>query len=103
MCELLHLCGVNDHGDATITSVTVDPTSAVQGAKIEFDMQWTSKNGTGTGYVFLTIDTIDGVPVQTFDLNPDSPPGQYGIKWQLSTQPQDDDDGCELKGCEQWL
>jgi len=100
MCELLDLCKVNDHGDATITSLTITPEKGPQQTTFTIAMQWTSKNGTGTGLVTIDVDTVDGIPLGDSELNPDSPPGTYGVKWQIQTQPSQN---CQEPPCEEWL
>eukprot|EP00047_Mylnosiga_fluctuans_P001514 m.220677 g.220677 ORF g.220677 m.220677 type:complete len:258 (+) comp10434_c0_seq1:1193-1966(+) len=103
-CELLSpkVCPINDNGDATITSFVSNPASGPQGTTFEFDMMYTSVNGTGTGEVSLEIKTVDGIPLGASDYNPAAKPGQYGGKWQVKAAP---DPSCDptQEECENWL
>ena len=77
-CELMKLCDINDHGDANITSIAVTPQSGPQGrtnfvycvcsklfvsGDFKIDVQYVSKNGTGTGEAAIGVNTVDGIPV----------------------------------------
>ena len=64
-CEKVSVCPINDNGDATITSFIPSPASGSQGTTFEFDLSFTSKNGTGTSEIFLGITTVDGIPLST--------------------------------------
>lgn len=74
-CEILKACAVNDHGDASITSLSVSPSKGPQG-KFAIDVKYVSQNGTGTGELAIDIKTIDGVPVGTAFLLEAQKPGR---------------------------
>ena len=64
-----------------------------------FAMNFTTINGTGTGELAISIDTVDGIPVGNahFDC---SNPGTYNVGWTLDAEPSSD---CENPPCEMWL
>ncbi|KAK0060817.1 countin-1 [Biomphalaria pfeifferi] len=63
LCELLKTCPVFDGGDATLTQFAVNPSSGPQGKKT-LNFNFVSKNGTGTGEIYLFINTVDKIPVE---------------------------------------
>ncbi|KAI8505681.1 hypothetical protein Bbelb_168700 [Branchiostoma belcheri] len=85
-CELLNQCPIVDNGDATITLFDVNPKSGPQGDFI-FDVEYETKNGTGTGELLLLIDTVDQWPVGGSFLNEPQDPGKYGMKMTLHAVP----------------
>jgi hypothetical protein len=99
-CELLKACPVNDHGDANITMLTVMPNKGPQG-NFEIQMKYVSKNGTGTGEIFIGIKTVDGVPLEDAFLNIAQPPGTYVERINLKAQPDPDCDPSQGP-CESW-
>lgn len=71
-------CEIKDDGDATITDLTVKPKLVPRGQRdiirfhynnyligstFEISFTFATKNGTGTGEVYLGIDTRDGIPL----------------------------------------
>ncbi|XP_062617063.1 countin-1-like [Saccostrea cucullata] len=100
-CELLKACPIKDDGDAKITSMTVSPTSGPQGV-FEIDLEYESKNGTGTGEIILECKTVDGIPVEGGFLAQEQPAGQYSQKFNLKAEPDPQCDPTQ-QPCEQWL
>ena len=100
-CELLKTCPINDHGDAKITKLTVLPQSGPQG-KFTVDVEYVSKNGTGTGELYIGIDTVDGIPLDDSFLIEAQPAGQYGERITIEAQVDPDCDPSQGP-CEQWL
>jgi len=100
-CEELKTCPIVDNGDATITSITVSPASGPQGTRM-ISISYTSKNGTGTGELGISIDTVDHVPLAQRFLQEPLPAGVYNKTIQLSASP---DPNCDpTQGpCERWL
>jgi len=102
-CELLKTCPINDNGDATITGLSVDPTSGPQGPRtISFTLN--SKNGTGTGELILAVETVDGIPVEDGVLvkaqNATAFPAPQAFKLKAEVDPDCD----PTQGpCEMWL
>jgi len=68
----------------------------------QFPMTYVSKNGTGTGEVGISIQTVDGIPVEDFQLNVAQNPGTYSVQWNLKAEP---DPNCDPSQgpCEKWL
>ena len=64
-CELLNVCKINDNGDAKITNFEIMPNSQPQGIFYGV-LEYVSINGTGTGEIFVDIDTVDDFPVRFF-------------------------------------
>ena len=63
-------------------------------------VEYVSKNGTGTGEIFIGIQTIDGLFIDHIELNFAQDPGRYDVKWNLSAVP----DCKPVPGpCEYWL
>ncbi|KAI8505679.1 hypothetical protein Bbelb_168680 [Branchiostoma belcheri] len=90
-CELLKQCTIKDDGDAKITTLSVNPKSGPQGTFI-IDVEYVSKNGTGTGEMVIDIDTVDGIPLgQGFVLEAQEA-GTYGQKISLRAEPNPDCD-----------
>ncbi len=99
-CELLKTCKIVDNGDAKITSFKVLPSSGPQGTFVA-DLQYVSKNGTGTGEISIDIDTVDQIPLGDSFLNLPQPAGNYGSK--ISIKAQEDPDCDPSQGpCESW-
>ncbi|XP_035680752.1 countin-1-like isoform X1 [Branchiostoma floridae] len=100
-CELLKQCTIKDDGDAKITSLDVSPKSGPQGTFM-IDVEYTSKNGTGTGEMVIDIDTVDGIPLgQGFILEAQEA-GSYGQKISLKAEPNPECDPTQGP-CEQFL
>lgn len=99
-CELLHACEIFDQGDANITSFTVNPQRGPQGDFI-ITADWFTKNGTGTGEIYLGIKTVDGVPVETSFLQEPQKPGKYTLQIKLNATPDPDCDPTQQE-CENW-
>nr|XP_022329160.1 countin-1-like [Crassostrea virginica] len=100
-CELLKACPIKDDGDAKITSFTVSPTSGPQGT-FQIDLEFESKNGTGTGELILECQTVDHIPVEGGFLAEPQPAGQYSKLFNLKAEPNPDCDPTQGP-CEQWL
>lgn len=100
-CELLKTCPIFDSGDATIDKITVDPASGPQGQKT-ITISYTSKNGTGTGELGISIETVDGIPIGQRFLQEPLPAGSYNKTLNLKAEP---DQNCDpTQGpCERWL
>lgn len=64
-----------------------------------FAMNFTTVNGTGTGELAISIDTVDGIPVGDDEFNCNLP-GTYNVGWTLNAEPSSD---CETPPCEMWL
>ncbi|XP_035680787.1 countin-3-like [Branchiostoma floridae] len=94
-CELLKQCPIVDNGDATITKLTVTPKSGPQGDFL-IDMEYETKNGTGTGELLIYVDPVDGLPLGASFLNEPQDPGKYDAQITLHAVPQQ---GCEV-ACE---
>ncbi|XP_078671733.1 countin-3-like [Branchiostoma floridae x Branchiostoma belcheri] len=94
-CELLNQCPIVDDGDATITLLSVNPKSGPQGTFL-IDLEYETKNGTGTGELLIYLDTVDGLPIGSSFLNEPQDPGKYGVKINLNAVPPQ---GCEV-ACE---
>lgn len=99
-CELVPACPVNDNGDASFTSVDVTPTKGPQG---EFDVsfEYLSKNGTGTGMLAISVDTVDGIPLGDDFLNFAQPAGTYDGTIKLNAKEDPDCDPTQGP-CETW-
>lgn len=102
-CELLKRCPINDHGDAQITDLAIDPVTGPRGQRsITFTIQ--SKNGTGTGEMIITVKTVDGIPVQEGLLMQAASASQFPApqKFTLKAEP---DPSCDptQQFCEQWV
>ncbi|XP_059147777.1 countin-1-like [Physella acuta] len=101
LCELLKSCPVFDGGDATITGFTVVPSSGPQGKKT-INLQYTSRNGTGTGELYLFVQTVDQIPVEGSFLQEPQQPGNYAPVIDLDAEPDPDCDPTQ-DFCEEWL
>ncbi|CAL1529115.1 unnamed protein product [Lymnaea stagnalis] len=101
LCELLKTCPIFDGGDATITQFSVSPLSGPQGKRV-INVQYVSKNGTGTGELFLFIDTVDQIPVEGSFLDEPQAPGTYTPTIDLDAEPDPDCDPTQ-DFCEEWL
>ncbi|XP_013414049.1 countin-1-like [Lingula anatina] len=101
-CELITVCPVFDSGDANITALTVKPPQGPQGTSFIVDIEYTSKNGTGTGELVIELDTVDGIPVASAFLQQKQPPGTYGSKITIHAKPDPDCDPTQGP-CEMWL
>jgi len=101
-CELLDVCAINDHGDATITSFTAIPKSGRQGTTFDLVLTYVSRNGTGTGELDVGIETVDGIPLGQDFLMEASPAGSYNVTISVEAKP---DPSCDpTQGpCEEWL
>ena len=53
--------------------------------KIAIDFVFVSKNGTGTGEIFLNIDTVDKIPLDGGFLLEAQKPGTYGERLTIDT------------------
>lgn len=100
-CELLRACEIFDGGDANITSFTVNPKQGPQGTFM-IGYTFVSKNGTGTGEMYVGIKTVDGVPVENSFLMLPLKPGVYSSNIELDAQPDPDCDPSQGP-CESWL
>ncbi|KAL5009319.1 hypothetical protein ScPMuIL_014900 [Solemya velum] len=100
-CELVRACPINDHGDATITTLDIIPKSAPQGERT-IDFAYHSNNGTGTGELVLLIHTVDGVPVESSFLHEVAGPGDYSSQFKLKAEPDPNCDPSQTI-CENWL
>ena len=56
-------------------------------------------NGTGTGELAISIDTVDGIPVGDAEVDCKSP-GSYNVGWDLKAVPDPD---CQEPPREMWL
>ncbi|XP_064603681.1 countin-1-like [Liolophura sinensis] len=101
-CELLKVCPIFDNGDAKITMLSVTPSRGPQGTTFVVDLEFVSKNGTGTGQIDLEILAVDGLPLGDAFLNKQSPPGTYGLKFNIKAEPDPNCDPTQQE-CEQWL
>eukprot|EP00058_Branchiostoma_floridae_P024998 XP_002610488.1 hypothetical protein BRAFLDRAFT_117810 [Branchiostoma floridae] len=89
-CELLKQCPIVDNGDATITNLTVTPKSGPQGDFL-IDMEYETKNGTGTGELLIHIDPADhGLQIGASFLNEPQDPGKYDAQITLHAVPDPD-------------
>lgn len=86
LCELIPVCPVNDHGDATITKLTVTPSSGPRGL-FEISYVYFSHNGTGTGELALETDTLEGIPIVNHFLHEAVPSGSYMGSFLLKAVP----------------
>ena len=62
-------------------------------------MSFTTVNGTGTGELAISIDTVDRIQVGDAEIDCKSP-GSYNVEWDLKAVPDPD---CEEPPCEMWL
>ncbi|MCI3311102.1 saposin domain-containing protein, partial [Escherichia coli] len=102
-CELIRQCPINDHGDARITDLAINPVVAPQGKRaISFTLQ--SQNGTGTGELILFVRTVDGIPVEDSILMKASSPSEFPMtqNFVLDAEPDPDCDPTQ-DFCENWL
>ncbi|KAF6029227.1 hypothetical protein EB796_012463 [Bugula neritina] len=69
---------------------------------LQFDVEYASKNGTGTGELDVQIDTVDGIPLASSYLLEAQAAGTYSanIKVQAKTDPSCDP---TQQPCENWL
>lgn len=100
-CELVHACEIFDQGDANITSFRVTPNRGPQGTFV-ITADWFSKNGTGTGEIYIGIRTVDGVPVEDSFLMEPQKPGKYTTEIKLNAVPNPECDPSQEE-CENWL
>jgi len=100
-CEMLKACEINDSGDASITSFTVQPPKFRKGATFVLALQYVSVNGTGTGEMIVEFKTPDGVPLGAGFLMEAQKPGKYGENIQVQAQPDPQCDP-EQGPCESW-
>ncbi|KAH9507671.1 hypothetical protein Btru_053424 [Bulinus truncatus] len=101
LCELLKTCPVFDGGDATVTLFAVSPNSGPQGKKA-LNINFVSRNGTGTGEIYLFIQTVDQIPVEAAWLQEPLKAGQYSLNIELDAEPDPDCDPTQ-DFCEEWL
>ncbi|CAF0717260.1 unnamed protein product [Adineta steineri] len=101
-CEKMSLCPINDNGDAKFKSFAVLPARAKMGTKIAIDFVYVSKNGTGTGEMILSIQTVDKVPLSAGLLVEAQKPGTYGDRIAIDTSPDPECDPTQSQ-CEEWL
>jgi len=104
LCELLKRCPVFDKGDAKFTNATVTPASAPPGTPREIAINWSSKNGTGSGQLVVEIDWTDHILTSVsfpFFLTA-KPGGSYNKTMTLNTVA---DPNCNpnLGYCMKWL
>ena len=100
-CELLKACTIFDGGDAQITSLDVSPSTGPQG-KFTVQVSYSSKNGTGTGELFIGVKTNDGLPLESSFLLEAQKPGMYNTNIEIDAQPDPDCDPSQGP-CEEWL
>ena len=62
-------------------------------------MSFMTTNGTGTGELAISIETVDGIPVGDAEIDCELP-GSYNVGWNLDAEPNPD---CEEPPCEEWL
>jgi hypothetical protein len=113
----LVLVSVNDNGDAKFKEFTILPPRALVGTTLAIDFAYESKNGTGTGELYIEIDCVDKIKLYSRLLNEAQKPGTYGDRLALDASPDPDCDPTEgelidmvrsrsnhsLGQCEQWL
>ena len=95
--EFLFFSSVNDNGDAKFTSLAILPQRAPVGSTILIDYIFVSKNGTGTGEIVLSIDTVDKLPLSASFLMEAKKPGGYGERVSVDASPDPDCDPTEGK------
>ena len=118
-CELLNECKVNDNGDAKITKFDILPNAQPQGI-FYVDLEYVSKNGTGTGEIVINIETLDDMPFAFYTIKEYQPAGEYEtlivstlkiilLKGTFNTKIQikaeEDPSTCDprLEQCESWM
>ena len=97
MCEILKACKVFDEGDANITAFTITPKQGPAGTEFQLEVDFKTKNGTGTGEAVIEVHTVDHFPVDGGQLMESLDPGSYSIKFTLQTQKN-----CQQEPCEMW-
>jgi len=102
LCELLTACKVNDNGDAKFTNLTVTPASGPVGTEFTIEVEYTSKNGTGTGEMVVGVETVDGIPIANSFLLQPQMAGKYESSIKLSASPDPKCDPTQ-QPCEEWL
>jgi len=100
-CELLKTCPIFDGGDATIDKITVDPAVGPKGKKV-ITVSYTTKNGTGTGELGISVETVDRIPLGQRFLQEPLPAGSYNKTLELTAE---EDPNCDptQQPCEKWL
>jgi hypothetical protein len=93
---------VNDNGDAKIQSFLILPARGPEGTKFGLDYVYVTKNGTGTGEIIVTVNTVDKIPLSAGFLNEAQKPGTYGERLVLDASPNPDCDPTQGQ-CEEWL
>lgn len=83
---------VNDHGDCEILSFVIIPQRARTESTINVNMEFLSKNGTGTGEMLIQIDTVDKIPLSTSFLVEAKKPGSFAQRLSIDTTPDPDCD-----------
>ena len=86
---------VNDNGDAKFKEFTILPPRAPIGTKFAIDFAYESKNGTGTGELYIEIDCVDKIKLYSRLLNEAQKPGTYGARLALDATPDPDCDPSE--------
>lgn len=62
-CIQLGVCKTNDNGDATITSWLATPSELAAGPPVTLSFAYDSKNGTSTGEIRISVQTVDHQPL----------------------------------------
>lgn len=83
---------MNDNGDAKIQSFTVSPNHGPVGTKFLLEYTFSTRNGTGTGSVGMSIKTIDKIPLAASFLLEAKAPGNYGARVKLDAYTDPDCD-----------
>lgn len=81
---------VKDDGDAKFTFFTISPPRAPATTTFNIDMTYQTVNGTGTGQLLLTIETIDAIKIAPFFLVEAKAPGNYSERISIDTTPDPD-------------
>ena len=63
----------------------------------QIKLDFTTRNGTGTGELIVDVDTIDGLPVTGGELLESLAPGAYSVSMNLNTGA-----ACQQEPCESW-
>lgn len=102
-CEVINLCPINDNGDAKFKYFSISPPSSLIGTTVTIDFTYQSMNGTGTGELYIEIDCVDKIKIESRLLNEAQKSGIYGDRFSLDTTPADPDCDPTEEQCEQWL